>query len=452
MSESASQATTSRQLEAITNALTSGTFQQARRLLSALHPAEIGLLLESTPSPERELIFELVSPDDEGEVLLHVNDEVRAGLINAMDQEQLVAATQNLDMDDLADIISDLPRAVIGQVLRAMDQQERARLEAVLAYPEDSAGGLMNTDTVTVRPDVSIDVVLRYLRVRGKLPELTDALIIVDRYGHYVGMLPIAELFIGDPEATVADVMITDAEPIPVATPSQQVAKIFEDRDLISAPVVNETGVVVGRITIDDVVDVIREEAEHSLLSMAGLDEEEDMFAPVITSFQRRSVWLGANLLTAFAASAVVGLYQPTIEKVVALAVLMPVVASMGGIAGSQTLTLMIRGLALGQLGRSNTGKLMSKELALGLLNGVAWALVVSVIALLWFGSASLGLVIAMALIANLLVAALSGVLIPLILKRFGVDPALAGHVILTTVTDVVGFFIFLGLGSVLLL
>lgn len=452
MSEPARQNSTSRRLDALKESLASGTLQQVRRTLATLHPAEIASLLESTPSPERELIWELVSPDDEGEVLLHVNDEVRGGLINAMDPEQLVAATEGMDLDDLADIIDDLPQAVTRQVLRSMDQQERRRLESVLSYPEDSAGGLMNTDAVTVRPDVTLDVVMRYLRLRGELPELTDALVVVDRYGRYVGLMSVNQLLLKDGELTVKEVMNDGVEPIPAQMPARKVAKLFEDRDLISAPVVDDANYVLGRITIDDVVDVIREEAEHSLMSMAGLDEEEDMFAPVLASFRRRAFWLGVNLLTAFAAAAVVGLFQPTLEQVVALAVLMPVVASMGGIAGSQTLTLMIRGLALGQLGRSNTRWLLTKEIAVGLLNGLAWSLVIAGISLLWFESTMLGAVVALAIIANLLVAALSGVTIPLFLRRLGIDPALAGHVVLTTVTDVIGFFAFLGLGTLLLL
>lgn len=438
--------------QAVREALSSGTLQQARRALGALHPAEIASLLESTPSPERELIFELVDPDDEGEVLLHVNDEVRAGLIESMDEAQLVAATEGMDLDDLADILNDLPRAVTRQVLQSMDLQERQRLEAVLSYPEDSAGGLMNTDAVTVRPDVTLDVVLRYLRLRGRLPDHTDKLVVVDRYGRYRGVLPMQALLIQDPELLVAEVMNAELEPIPALDSALQVARRFQDFDLISAPVIDEEDRVIGRITIDDVVDVIREQGERSLLSMAGLDEDEDMFAPVLTSFRRRSVWLGTNLLTAFAASAVVAMFQPTVEQVVALAVLMPIVASMGGIAGSQTLTLIIRALAMGQLHRSNVRRLISREMTIGSLNGLAWAAVIGLVAATWFASPMLGVVIALAIIVNLFVAAFSGVMLPLILQRLGVDPALAGHVVLTTITDVIGFFVFLGLGSLILL
>lgn len=438
-------------LQTVRNALESGAVRNVKRMLHSLHPAEMGLLLESLPPAERVIVWQLVDPESSGDTLLEVNDEVRAGLIESMDAEALVAATGDMQVDDLADLFEDLPEAVINQVLRAMDTQDRQRLEAVLAYPEDSAGGLMNTDTVTVRPDVSLDVVQRYLRLRGHLPDRTDMLYVVNRYGQFLGSLGLADLLVRDPQATVAELMDSSNEGILVTVSASEVAKLFEDRDLISAPVTDEDNRLLGRITIDDVVDVIREEAEHSLMSMAGLDEDEDIFAPVVTSARRRALWLGVNLATAFVAAGVVGLFEATIDKVVALAVLMPVVASMGGIAGGQTLTLMIRGLALGQVEKSNARWLLSKEIAVGVLNGVIWALVIAAVVMLWFQSWLIGAVIALAITINMFVAAISGVLIPLLLKRLGVDPALAGNVILTTVTDVVGFFAFLGLGAALL-
>ncbi len=439
-------------LEALTDALQLGTLKQARALVSALHPAEIAHLLESLPPSQRRIVWEMVDREDHGEVLLHVGDEVRAGLIEAMDHEALLSATEGLDVDDLADLLQDLPDVVTRQALAGMDQQYRQRLEAVLSYGEDTAGGLMNTDTVTVRANVTLDVVLRYLRMRKDIPALIDSLIVVDRYDRYLGILPLSEVVSRDPELTVAEVMDYSVEAIHAQTPAAQVAKIFEDRDLVSAPVVDEHGKLLGRITIDDVVDVIREQAEHSVLSSVGLTEEEDIFAPVLPAARRRAVWLGTNLVTAFLAAAVVGQFQVTLEQVVALAVLMPIVASMGGIAGSQTLTLVIRALALGQIGKRNARLLMGKELAVGAFNGIAWSLIVAAVAVAWFQNLLIGGVIAAAMVINLLSAALAGVGIPLLMRRFGIDPALAGPVVLTTVTDVVGFWAFLGLATLVLL
>ncbi|MDH3871750.1 MAG: magnesium transporter, partial [Gammaproteobacteria bacterium] len=318
-------------------------------------------------------------------------------------------------------------------------------------YPEDSAGGIMNVDTVTVRADVSIDVVLRYLRLHEEIPATTDTLFVVDRTGQYKGLLPLTTLLTSDPELLVAAVMDREVQPIPASMPDDEVARLFENRDLVSAPVVDETGKLLGRITIDDVVDVIREDADHHLLSMAGLDEEDDTFAPIVISARRRALWLGINLFTAFLASWVIGLFQATLEQVVALAVLMPIVASMGGIAGSQTLIIVIRGLALGKVGKTNARWLMYKELAVTVLNGIGWSLVVAVIATLWFQDKAIGIIIAVALIINLVCAAISGLSIPFILKRMNIDPAHAGTVLLTTVTDVVGFMVFLGLGTIFL-
>ena len=438
--------------ETVTDLLQGGTVPEARRMLNALHPAEIAHLLESFPAPERKLLWELVDEDNGGDVLLQVNDEVRSGLIREMDDEELLAATSGMDTDDLADFMQDLPRTLTGEVLRSLDNQNRQRLEAVLAYPEDSAGGLMNTDTVTVRPDVSLDVVLRYLRMRGEMPELTDHLFVVSRFDHFLGVLRVGDLLTRDPAARVEEVLDTEATAIPAETPERDVARMFEDRDLISAPVLDDRGRLIGRITIDDVVDVIREEAERSILGMAGLGEDEDLFAPVLSSTRRRALWLGLNLLTALLAAYVIGLFEATIQQVVALAVLMPVVASMGGIAGTQTLALVIRALALGQIASRNTRALLYKEIGIGVLNGLLWAAILAGIAILWFGRPALGAIIAAAMTINLVVAALSGVGVPLILKRLGVDPALAGGVVLTTVTDVIGFLAFLGLATLFLI
>ena len=452
MTDSAHTQTSESRLERLTRALDSGAASQVRNLLGNLHSAEIADLLESVPHGPREIFWELTDPDDHGEILVQVNDEVRAGLIDEMETGALIAATEDLDADDLADLIKDLPGAVTREVLRAMDKQNRERLVAVLHYPEDTAGGLMNLDMVTVRADVTLDVILRYLRLHINIPDTTDSLFVVDRDDNFKGLLSLSALLTNDPDMLVAEVMNSDIAGIPADMPDTEVARMFENHNLVSAPVLGKQGQLIGRITIDDVVDVIREDADHSLLSMAGLDEEDDTFAPVIKSTRRRAVWLGINLFTAFLASWVIGLFQATIEQVVALAVLMPIVASMGGIAGSQTLIIVIRGMALGQIGPSNARWLLYKELAVSALNGIAWAMVVAVISALWFSNPNIGYIIGAALVINLLCAALAGLAIPFILTRLNIDPAHAGTVLLTTVTDVVGFLVFLGLGTIFLL
>ncbi len=365
-----------------------------------------------------------------------------------MENDELLAATTVMDMDDLADVFDDLPEAVTAELLTSMDIQDRQRLESILSYPEDSAGGLMNIDIVTVRSNVTIDVVLRYLRIRKELPELTDSLSVVSRKDKLIGTLPLSTLLTSDPNLFVGDVMNPSSEALLANTSAEEVAKHFEIHDLVSVPVVDESNQILGRITIDDVVDVIREEAEQDMMRMAGLDEEDDIFAPIIPSASKRAVWLGVNLLTALLASWVIGLYEATLDQIVALAILMPIVASMGGIAGSQTLTLVIRSIALGQLAQSNTRLLLFKEVAVGALNGILWAFVLALIAYLWFENIDIGVIIGAALIINLLFATISGVAIPLTLKRLGIDPALAGSVVLTTITDVVGFMAFLGLAT----
>lgn len=439
-------------IKIITEALQTGTMQRARRILSALHPAEIANLLEALPHSQRGIVWNMLDHDDDGEILLYVGDEVRKGLIKLMDSDALVSATEGLEVDDLADLLADLPRTVTQQALDAMDHQDRQRVEAVLSYDEDTAGGLMNTDTVTVRRDVTLDVVLRYLRVRGELPPATDSLFVVDRYDHYIGTLPLSRVLTHKPTELVRDVLEDKTEAFDANTEDSIVAKSFEDLDLVSAAVVDENNKLLGRITIDDVVDVIRDEAEHSVFSMAGLSEEEDLFGPVVASTRRRSIWLGVNLITAFLAAWVISLFQTTLEQIIILAILIPVVASMGGIAGSQTLTLVIRGLALGQVGSSNSRLLLAKELAVGFLNGMAWALIVALVVIAWFDDFRMGGIIAVAMMANLVCAALAGVTIPIIMRKLRIDPAIAGGVVLTTVTDVIGIFAFLGLATWLLL
>ena len=425
---------------------------KAKLILNGLHPAEIARLLESSPSRQRRLIWEMLDHSNDGEVLLEVGEEVRNNLMESMDDSSLLAATKGLDVDDLADLLDELPDTVVKEALQGMDYQYRTRLEAVMNYDEDTAGGLMNIDTITIRPDVTLDVVLKYLRLRKVITQNTDNIIVVDRYNHYLGTLPMTTLVCTDIEKTVSESMNKNYISIAADALASDVVNIFEDRDLVSAPVVDKNNILLGRITIDDVVDVIREESEHTVLNMAGLTDEEDLFAPILSSTRRRAIWLGLNLITALIASGVISLFQDTIEKVVALAVLMPIVASMGGIAGSQTLTLVIRGIALGNISSANSKSLLIKEVSVGLLNSLLWASVIGVLSSYWFNNYLIGVVIGVAMVANLAFAALSGVLIPIVLKKLGVDPALGGGVILTTITDVIGFFSFLTLGTIFLL
>lgn len=437
------------ELDKLNIALEEGAFKQISHTLNkVLRPSEVAHLIEKSPPKERHLLWSLIHKDIEGEVLQDLGDDVQAEILSKMNTSEVLAITETLETDDLADVMQQLPETVMRELLRSMGHQDRDRLEKVLSYPEDTAGGLMNTDTITVRPDITIETALRFLRRHDELPEMTDSLFVVSRKDSYIGALPLTKMLVSDPNITVREIMVTEADAITANTPDDKVAQLFEQEDLVSAPVVDENNKLLGRITIDDVVDVIREDADHSLMSMAGLDEDEDTFAPIMKTTRRRAVWLGVNLITAFIASAVIGLFEDTIEKVVALAVLMPIVASMGGIAGSQVLTLMIRGQALGHVERSNAGWLLNRELIVGAINGVIWALVVAVIAVLWFQDTTIGVIIACAIIINLVVAALAGTLLPIILKVWGIDPALAGSVLLTTITDVVGFFAFLGLAT----
>ena len=452
MAEAVRHDKTARQLRLLSDALDSGRLGPVRRLVNTLSPAEIGNLLESLPPGKRTVVWGLVDPEDDGEVLVHVGDEVREGLIADMDPDELVAAVEDLDIDDLADLVEDLPDTVIDEVLKSMDRENRERLEQVLSYDEDSAGRLMNPDVVTVRADTTIDVVLRYLRLRGELPDHTDHLYVVSRRHQYLGRVSLAALVTHE-DSTPINRLVDDQQPaIDVGESAQEVARQFSDHDWVSAPVVDDSNILLGRITIDDVVDIIREQAEHQALGAAGLDEDEDLFSPVWRAMRRRLIWLSINLGTAFLAASVVGQFEGTIDKLVALAVLMPIVAGMGGNAGTQVLALMVRGLALGQVGASNIKTLLWKEARVGLLNGVVLGAILALIVLLWFHNIGLSLVIFVALTCNLLFAAIAGVMVPVMLKRAGYDPALASSIFLTTVTDVMGFFTFLGLATLVLL
>lgn len=437
-----------RTLDKLSTALSSGTFVDVRRMLNGLLPADVAHLLESSPPKFRHILWQMVDVDREGEILGEMGDDLRAQFLGQMDATEVAQLTEGLADDDIADILQQLPDHVTREVLTAMDQQDRARLERVMHYPEDLAGGLMNTDTITIRARLTLDVVLRYLRRHTEIPEMTDNLIVVNRSDQFIGLLSLRTLLVSDPAASVREMMLTDVEPIPVSMTDREVVRLFESNDWVSAPVVDNAGKLLGRITIDDVVDVIREDTDRSLMSMAGLDEDADTFAPFMHAAPRRAVWLGINLITAFIAASVINIFQGTIEKVVALAVLMPIVASMGGIAGTQTLTLMVRGIALGQVVKNNQAWLINRELAIGLMNGVLWAAVVAIAASVWFNDWNIGLIIAAAMVINLVTAALAGAALPLLMDRAKIDPALAGSVVLTTITDVVGFVSFLGLAT----
>jgi magnesium transporter len=438
-------------LAALRTALDEGAVRSAERMINTLHPAEIAQLLESLPPRRRELVWEMTDPGLDGDVLVELAEDVRMQLIRHMDPEELAAATENLEVDDLADLLADLPETVTRQLLRNMDQLDRERLSRVLSWPEDSAGGLMSTDTVSVRGDVSLEVVQRYLRMRGELPERTDRLFVVDRQDRFLGTVTLARLLTDDPEKLVGASLDAEAPRIPPDMPAREVSQLFRDRDLVSAPVVDEAGVLVGRITVDDVVDVITEEAAHEVMAGAGLRDEEDVFAPVIPATRRRMLWLGINLLTAILAGVVVQRFEGTIEKVAALAVLMPIVASMGGIAGTQTVTLIIRALALGQVEWRDARWLLLREMGVSVLTGLAMSVILAAITVAWLGTWIIAVVIVLAMVINLLAAAIVGVMVPLTLRRLQIDPALSAGVILTTFTDCIGFATLLGLGALLL-
>jgi magnesium transporter len=418
-------------------------------LLEILKTPDIGHLITASPPRQRMLLWNLFSEEQQSDIIQYVDEDIVSDLLESKTPIEIANVLEHVGSDDdVTDILQQLPDVIMVEVLRSMREQDRERVETLLSYPDDTAGGLMSTDIISVRAAVTVDVVLRYLRRHTELPPMTDSIFVVNRHDILVGSLPLSSLLVADPNTTVRDVMSTDVEPIVDTMPEDEIAGLFERFDLVSAPVVDEQGKLLGRITVDDVVDVIIEQADHSILAMAGLAQDEDTFAPIMKTARSRAFWLGTNLVTAFIASAVINLFEGTIAKVVALAVLMPIVASMGGVAGSQTLTLVIRNMALGHVMEGNKRWLLNRELAVGALNGVFWALVVAVVAALVFNDPLLGLIIAIALVINMIVAALTGVLLPGVLKSMGIDPAIAGTVVLTTVTDVVGFMSFLGLAT----
>lgn len=435
-------------LQAIREALGEGRLKRVGKLLHRTHPAKVAGLLEALPPSERRAVWSMVETERAAKVLTFLHEEICATLAQELDPDDLSASVQFLELDDLVDLIQVLPGAIGAQLLAATGGRRRQQLEALLSYAEDSAGGLMNADPIEVRADVRVGTVMRYLRLLDELPPQTDMLMVVGRDGTYQGGLRLSALVTADTGERVADLMHADVKGIPVDMPAAEVAQLFEDLDLLSAPVVDADQRLVGRITVDDVVDRIRDEADRSVMQMAGLNQEADTFGPIWAGSRSRAVWLGINLLTALLAAAVISRFEATLQQLVALAVLMPIVASMGGIAGSQTLTLVIRGLALGQIQKGNLRLLFTREMGISAINGLLWAAVIGGLVFVWFGSPILGGIIGAAILVNLLSAAAAGLAIPLLLHRLGIDPALAGGVILTTVTDVMGFFAFLGLAS----
>ena len=430
-------------------ALEASDYDEAKQQIKDLHPGEIALLLEAIQPKDRSVLWPSIEISIQGEILKEVSEDVQSQLISEMTVDSLVKATEKLDTDDLADIVPNMPESAVHSLLLTLDFKHRERLNKILSYPEDSAGGLMNTDFITVRPDVSIRAVIRYLRLLKEMPIDTDQVFVVDRNFNYLGSLLITSLLTEEPQRMVETLINNDfSKPVNADTDETEVALLFEQRNLISAPVIDENNQLVGRITIDDVVDVIRDQAEHSVMSMVGLDEDEDVFAPIIQSSKRRSVWLGVNLVTAFIAVYFIGLFEATLQQKIALAILMPVVASMGGIAGTQTLIIVTRGIATGRVTTANIKTLINKEVAVSGLNGIIWSIVIGLITYYWFADLLLSLIIALAIITNLVVAAFSGAFLPLLLSKLKIDPALAGGVILTTITDVIGFVAFLGLAA----
>lgn len=436
-------------LQNLMTALEASDHDEAKHQIKELHPGEIALLFEAIQPKDRSILWPSIEISVQGEILKEVNEDVQSQLIAEMSVDSLVKATEKLDTDDLADIVPNMPESAVHSLLLTLDFKHRERLNKVLSYPENSAGGLMNTDFITVRPDVSIRAVIRYLRLLKEMPVDTDQVFVVDRNFNYLGSLLITSLLTEEPEQMVEKfISNVFSKPVSAETDESEVALLFEQRNLISAPVIDEDNQLVGRITIDDVVDVIRDQAEHSVMSMVGLDEDEDVFAPIIHSSKKRSVWLGVNLITALIAVYFIGLFEATLQQKIALAILMPVVASMGGIAGTQTLIIVTRGIATGKVTTANIKALINKEVAVSGLNGIIWSLVIGLITYYWFSDLLLSLIIALAIITNLIVAAFSGAFLPLLLSKLRIDPALAGGVILTTITDVIGFVAFLGLAA----
>jgi len=439
-------------IESVLRLIEQEKIEDISAVLDELYPAEIANVIEAMPIASRQIAWAQVPTEMHADVLSEISDEAMLSIVSEMPTEELIAAAANMESNDLAEIMEELSEELGEEIKSALSEDILERLETNLTFEEGTAGRLMSSDFITVRGDVSVLAVIRYLRLRDTLPENTDCLMVINRSGTYLGKLPLQNILMADEDADVESIMQTDDKAVQSDMEERELAIHFEDRDILSVAVVNAEQKLIGRITVDDVLDIIREEANRAVMSGSGLDDEADLFAPVKRSVRSRSLWLGINLATAFLASWVIGLFEATIEQVVALAVLMPVVASMGGIAGSQTLALIMRGQALNQISRSNSLWLMKKEVMIGLYNGLLWSVVIAVVTAIWFKSVYIGLIIGMAIIITLIAAAFSGFAIPVLLKKIGVDPALSGAVILTTVTDVVGFMSFLGLATLFLM
>ncbi len=442
-----------KKLKTVIKDLEKDSANSVKNTLSSLSPYEIARLLESIEPRTREILWQLVDQDDEGEVLKELVDDVRQNIIDEMDTEELIAATQDMELDDLADILNDLPNQITDQVIKALDQEDQVRLESVISYEEDTAGGLTNPNILSIRRGISINGLIRYLRSMEKLPINTNYIYVINRNNEYLGSVKLLDLFTDNRDMPIEEIMDQSVNPIDANVKANQVAIKFQNLDLISAPVVDASNRLLGEITVDDVVDVIQDQANSEIFNMAGLDDEDDIFAPVFLSSRRRAVWLGANLVTAFIVASAVSLFQETLDQIVILAVLMPIVASMGGVAGNQTLILVIRGVAMGRIQSSNALRLLSKEFLVALVNGVFWSVIVSVLAVLFFSTTwNIGLIVGASMLINILASSIAGVSIPFLLKRLGIDPALASGVLMVTLTDVLGFITFLGLATMLLL
>lgn len=420
--------------------------------LHDLHPADMATLLESLPLEERMLVWKLATPTEDGEVLLEVSDPVRETLIDNMEQQELLAAVDDLDADELAELAPDLPKQVVYEALSSRDEEERAQIAAAMSFEDDQVGALMDFELVSIRADVSCEVVLRYLRRFERLPDHTDKIFVVDDQDMLKGVLPIRSLLVADPESEVSQVMADDVVTFRPEDDVEEAAAAFERYDLVTAPVVDDNRKLIGRITVDEMVDVIREESEADMLNMAGLREEEDLFAPIIDSVKNRWIWLAVNLCTAFLASRVIGMFEHSIEKIVALATLMPIVAGIGGNSGNQTITMIVRAMTSGQISNSQARRLLRKEQGVSLVNGLIWGSVMGLLSYFLYHNLGIGLVMVAAMTLNLLLAATVGVLIPVLMQKSGRDPALGSSVLITAVTDSGGFFIFLGLATLFLL
>ena len=442
-----------KKLSTIINDLEKDKATNIQNTLSSLNPSEIARLLESLTQRERNVLWQMVDQEDEGEILKELIEEVRQNLINQMNASELIAATQDMELDDLADILSDLPNQITDQVIKALDKQDQNRLESVISYDENTAGGLTNPKIISIRRGVNIDGLMKYLRNMHALPENTNYIYVINRDNQYIGAVKLVDLFTQSKEMPIEEIMDSNVKAIHADVLAEEVAIEFQDLDLISAPVTDSNNRLLGQITIDDVVDVIQDQVNSEMFNMAGLDDEDDMFAPIFISSKRRAVWLGANLVAAFIVATAVSLFQETLDQIVILAVLMPIVASMGGVAGNQTLILVIRGIAMGKIQKSNAIKLLNKEVLVALLNGFIWSIVVSIFAVILFNTKwEIGIIVGLSMLINIIASAIAGVSIPFFLKRIGIDPALAGGVMMTTLTDVLGFITFLGLATIFLL